>query len=660
MHRLSLDAAMCAAVVATVLSLVLARGARADMYLDLVAAPGAGYTVLDDGKTVQLDQASVGSIDFQFSVVFPDYRPDDVTGLYQTIGVFLSRQTDGGSLSSGTLTNTNTPEFMEAVVSKHGRPQDLNADGLGDVGPVGSGSIGGVWTHVGPTQDYVWADQAPMPLGTPPNHPGTQIISNLVLTGLVANPAPSATSRTEYGYVPRVVGFNHVWVEFYEATNGIPPVSAPVAILPYTPGMWTGNGGAGNARWDVAANWAGGGVPTDIPVSFGPTASNGNTIELGGDRSATSLTCSNFDDLTFTGGTLSVTAIRKITRGGSVTFTDTVLVNVAEGATIENSGPAGQLLFNGGVTLQGAGVRFTGSQPIVLGGSLDDNGYGLTVDGSLSTSNAIHAAWLDGAGSTTLQPGAQLLAGRVRQAQLNIGSGAAVTVLATAAPNVATSTSRLASLAIDGGVAPAGTLDLNNNSLIVDYTGPLGTILSDVTAQIRSGRNGVDANDQANWNGPGIITTAGRAANAAAKIDLYNLGAISNADLDAAIIGAHYTTFAGQAVAPNAVLVKYTYNGDANLDGVADADDYSYWLNGFLGLTDASVRGWLRGDFNYDGRVDAEDYTLWLDSFLFNGVPLGGISPTPVPEPATALLFAPAAFGLMLYARRARRVGQGR
>jgi len=163
--------------------------------------------------------------------------------------------------------------------------------------------------------------------------------------------------------------------------------------------------------------------------------------------------------------------------------------------------------------------------------------------------------------------------------------------------------------------------------------------LSTVTAQIRSGRNGVDANDQANWNGPGIITTKGRQDNMAARVDHYNLGAINNADLDVVGIGSHLTTFGGQPVTPNTVLLKYTYTGDANMDGKVDGDDYTYWLNGFLGTTPASVRGWLRGDFNYDGVTDGDDYMQWLNAFLFGGPPLGSAGvPTPVPEPATFLL----------------------
>jgi hypothetical protein len=54
------------------------------------------------------------------------------------------------------------------------------------------------------------------------------------------------------------------------------------------------------------------------------------------------------------------------------------------------------------------------------------------------------------------------------------------------------------------------------------------------------------------------------------------------------------------------ILVKYTYVGDANLDGHVDGSDYSLIDNGY----NNHLTGWYNGDFNYDGVVDGADYTL--------------------------------------------------
>ena len=71
--------------------------------------------------------------------------------------------------------------------------------------------------------------------------------------------------------------------------------------------------------------------------------------------------------------------------------------------------------------------------------------------------------------------------------------------------------------------------------------------------------------------------------------------------------------------------MKYTYFGDANLDGVVNASDYTLIDNGFNSQTSGPLlTGWFNGDFNYDGVVNGDDYaarsttpsTLWAASAL--------------------------------------------
>ena len=59
------------------------------------------------------------------------------------------------------------------------------------------------------------------------------------------------------------------------------------------------------------------------------------------------------------------------------------------------------------------------------------------------------------------------------------------------------------------------------------------------------------------------------------------------------------------ALPQSELLVKYTFYGDADLNGVVDFDDYSRIDSGFSnGGTD-----WLHGDFDYNGQVDFDDYS---------------------------------------------------
>ena len=131
--------------------------------------------------------------------------------------------------------------------------------------------------------------------------------------------------------------------------------------------------------------------------------------------------------------------------------------------------------------------------------------------------------------------------------------------------------------------------------------------------------------------------------------------------------------FAGNtAVGAGDVLVKYTYFGDANLDGKVDGSDYTLIDNGFASdkTTPGSATGWYNGDFNYDGVVDGSDYTLIDNAFNNQGAqittptalvasatdlvagPVGGTSA--VPEPTTLGLVGVAVTGLLARRRRSR------
>jgi hypothetical protein len=132
------------------------------------------------------------------------------------------------------------------------------------------------------------------------------------------------------------------------------------------------------------------------------------------------------------------------------------------------------------------------------------------------------------------------------------------------------------------------------------------------------------------WNAQGI-TSSTAAANTQ---HLTALGIILNDNGSGVPI---YNTFDGQAVDVNSILVKYTYYGDANLDGVVNGADYA--------LMNTGLSGWRNGDFNYDGAINATDFALIDNAFNFQGGPLafgelGSLSSLPtVPEPSSALLF---------------------
>ncbi len=167
-------------------------------------------------------------------------------------------------------------------------------------------------------------------------------------------------------------------------------------------------------------------------------------------------------------------------------------------------------------------------------------------------------------------------------------------------------------------------IDVKNTSLRIDYRGqtsPAGT----VTAQLASGyASGA-------WNGDGINTSSAVAGQTA-------LGWKDDA-------------------ATQSILVKYTYYGDANLDGQVDISDL-----GALATAWQTSAVWSQGDFDYSGFVDISDLGKLATNWQLGvGNPLGpsfdealasvGLAGVSVPEPAGL-----GVIGLMAFAFRRRRL----
>jgi hypothetical protein len=70
------------------------------------------------------------------------------------------------------------------------------------------------------------------------------------------------------------------------------------------------------------------------------------------------------------------------------------------------------------------------------------------------------------------------------------------------------------------------------------------------------------------------------------------------------------------------LLVKYTYDGDANGDGLINIDDYVQIDSAYLAQPANPLYG--QGDFNFDDRIDIDDYCLIDSAFLGQGQPLSG------------------------------------
>jgi hypothetical protein len=143
-------------------------------------------------------------------------------------------------------------------------------------------------------------------------------------------------------------------------------------------------------------------------------------------------------------------------------------------------------------------------------------------------------------------------------------------------------------------LGPVGALDVRDNALILDYSGAASP-LADVQTALTTGYAG------GLWSGPGITSSTAAAAASHA------LGYAEAAD----VLAAFPATFAGQSVDDTTVLVRYTRNGDANLDGTVNLTDFNKLASSFGQLN----TDWAQGNFNFDLTTNLADFNLLASNF---------------------------------------------
>jgi hypothetical protein len=174
--------------------------------------------------------------------------------------------------------------------------------------------------------------------------------------------------------------------------------------------------------------------------------------------------------------------------------------------------------------------------------------------------------------------------------------------------------------------ANAGRIDLTDNAMIVNYSGasPFASILGLLDSAYNAG----------SWNGPGIMSSTV----AGGFIHSRGIGIA-----EASVLG--LTSFMGETVDADAIVMRYTLNGDANLDGTVDIKDL------YLLATHWNQPGsWVAGDFNYDGSVNTLDLTALSSNWQQT---LPSFAPVLIPEPAQIAVLLLGAFGFTQRRRRA-------
>jgi hypothetical protein len=491
------------------------------------------------------------------------------------------------------------------------------------------------------------------------------------------------------------------WITFDEPNGVLGLDLKDVITLP--PNEWIRTSGG---NWGTAANWADGVVPSGNTASalLGPAITSSASVDLQAtDRPLRNLRFSN-PNRSYTvgssgGGKLvfeasagpasiqyeianqaaheitapvrfkSDTEFRglfeeapgRLTLSGGQTWDPGKTFTVKSGTLRYNLEATDQVISDGDNTLvidEGGVVELAGSRtPLsgshsVLATVTHIDVVNNSASGLLVTAGNHAAGSVTGTGSTSLSNAATLSAEVIRQSSLSLNAGSRVTLRLSGSGAGA---SVLGSLSISGApTSPSATLDLTDNSAILDYTGtsPAATIRQQITA----GRGGAGLGQ--GWTGMGITSSAAAAANAT-DAESRSVGYAENSEMP---LGA-LTTFRGQPVDATSILMAFTRTGDANLDGVVNDDDVT--IVGATYAPGVSQPSWALGDFDYNGFVDDDDVTL-LGVFYDPSAPplaapaepgLNGVAA--VPEPSTlALLGAIFAAGAIATVRRrwARRV----
>ncbi len=150
----------------------------------------------------------------------------------------------------------------------------------------------------------------------------------------------------------------------------------------------------------------------------------------------------------------------------------------------------------------------------------------------------------------------------------------------------------VADLYLDGlNIQAGGTLDLNDNNLVVNYSG--SSVFTTIQQYVLGGYS-----DHLDSTVTGIISAVGQNQGGNSILALF----------DNALDGAtDWPTGSGNSINNDAVVGTFTFFGDTNLDGQITGDDYGA-IDAGLGSSPPVGAGLLAGDTNMDGRITGDDY----------------------------------------------------
>jgi len=313
--------------------------------------------------------------------------------------------------------------------------------------------------------------------------------------------------------------------------------------------VWNWNGSAGT-DWHNGANWLAGSPPGATHTAIFDTGASNQLPTLTQAESALGL---DFKTANWTiGGSGQVLTVGA--GGISSVGTNAINANLTAVATQSWTVGADNTLSLGGtwnaggatVTKEGAGAL------TVAGPQAHASAAGLIItDGTLNVNTDAGSASVYNLSLTAGNNSVVTFGSTQHLAALTLNNAVVATLTPGGAKTLVTQTLSIASA--------TAKLDLTDNNLIVDYADGAGSPYAQIRDYIKVGRGTMDAFGAYLWNGRGITSSTAQAD--------YLLNAIGILDNGFLAPGYKKGDLEGVPVDATVVMVKYTYYGDANLDG---------------------------------------------------------------------------------------------
>jgi hypothetical protein len=445
--------------------------------------------------------------------------------------------------------------------------------------------------------------------------PGTQLAQETGISLAGGSDTYQLEMKTTAGATPTItvtLSQNGATVGSVTATGSVQGSAYANPNVPDTQGevgFFGGSSHYGSNVYGITATSFSVNAPSGPPTAAWTNGNSTNTWNDAGNWAPAGILSAQAAVANFTtvgAGTLTVDVAQTV---GTINITSPVsyTINGNGGSiTIDDTGDA---IVNPAVNVTAGSHAI--NAPIVLANGVSFNlssGTGLTIGGAITGSGPVS---VNGGGTLTIATTGVLPSGSA----LSINTGATVALAAGPAPLSAPIVQTVASLSFDAN--PLSKLDIANNEVTVT-----GTNETAIRADIVAGN---------------IFTSMGSS--------VYGIG---------------------ENVSGSGTVIRYTVNGDANLDGTVNFSDL-LTLAANYGLTTAD---WAQGDFNYDNTVNFSDLlTLaanYGSSLSPSAAESNGISPSfaaqwnlavsevsSVPEPTSIGLLAIGATGLLARRRRA-------